>query len=321
MSRGRACRSWNWWRLRECAAIPGFVKFRGGLRAAAQYATAKRDCASLVSVGVHFPSRNYPLRDTEPTAAARRRIFRVYSWPPFRRSSSATSLWPAAAAIFRAVPPLNLVLALTSAPLASSSSTTSLWPADAAKCRGVVPFLSLALTSALLARSSSATPLWPLASRRHVQACDAVVVLGVDFSPVGQQQFHYVPAVLDRRKLQRRRAIVGLGIDVGFIGQQQFRHVLAATSRRHVQRRRACVLRGQNQIGIVFEQRLDPSQVAIPRRVVNLATEGKTAPNQSDQRDGGAPAKEGAHTHGYSEFPHKFTRTWRRAGCPPPKQT
>src|ERR1017187_1352783 len=197
MSRGRACRSWNWWRLRECAAIPGFVKFRGGLRAAAQYATAKRDWASLVSVGVHFPSRNYPLRDTEPTAAARRRIFRVYSWPPFRRSSSATSLWPAAAAIFRAVPPLYLVLALTSAllassssttslwpanaaacrgvmsllvlaltsaPLASSSSTTSLWPADAAKCRGVVPFLSLALTSALLARSSSATPLWPLAA-------------------------------------------------------------------------------------------------------------------------------------------------------------
>ena len=112
--------------------------------------------------------------------------------------------------------------------------------------------MSLALTSALLASSNSATSLWP----------DAAKCKGV------------MPHVV-------------LGIDLGLVGQQQFRHVLVALNRRHVQRRPAVVVLAENQIRIVFEQRLDLFQVAILGRVMNLAAEGETAPGQRDQHDGG----------------------------------
>jgi hypothetical protein len=52
-----------------------------------------------------------------------------------------------------------------------------------------------------------------------------------------------------------------------------------------VQRRRAVVVFAENKIRIVFEQRLDLSQVALPSRVMNLAAKGGAAPSQRNQRD------------------------------------
>ena len=150
--------------------------------------------------------------------------------------------------------------------------------------------------------------------RRLVQRRVAVVVPGIDLGLVGQQQFRHVLVAPDRRIVQRRRAVVVPGIDLGLVGQQQFRHVLVAIKRRHsakasspllslaltsallassnsatslwpssrrpVQRRPAVVVFAENQIRIVFEQRLDLFQVAIPGRVMNLAAEGEAAPSQ-----------------------------------------
>jgi hypothetical protein len=60
----------------------------------------------------------------------------AYSWPPYWRSSFATSLWPLATARRRGVEP-SASLALTSALLASNDSATALWPWPAARCKGV----------------------------------------------------------------------------------------------------------------------------------------------------------------------------------------
>jgi len=53
-----------------------------------------------------------------------------------------------------------------------------------------------------------------------------------------------------------------------------------------MQRSRAGIVFAENQFRIALEQNSDPSQVAIPRRVMNLAAEGEAAPGQHGQRDG-----------------------------------
>ena len=60
-----------------------------------------------------------------------------------------------------------------------------------------------------------------------------------------------------------------------------------------MQRRPAVVVFAENQIRIVFEQRLDLFQVAILGRVMNLAAEGEAAPSQRDQRDQMTAARPG----------------------------
>ncbi len=152
-----------------------------------------------------------------------------------------------------------------------------------------------------------------VAISRRVQRRHAGAVLGIDLGFVGQQQFRHVLVAANRREVQRRLALVVLGIDIGLVGQQQFRHVLVAIKRRKVQRRRAVFVFAENQIRIVFEQRLDLFQVANLGRVMNLAAEGEAAPSQGDQRhpsDGGAAGNwgmaESAQTrvrvHGYIDF-------------------
>jgi pimeloyl-ACP methyl ester carboxylesterase len=103
-------------------------------------------------------------------------------------------------------------------------------------------------------------------------------------------------------------------IDIGLVGQQQFRHVLVAGKRCHMQRRQAKAVFGENQIRIAFEQRLDLSQVAISRGVMNLAADRGIAPSERYQHNdnGGAAqsrgmaesTKEGVDTHGCApKFP------------------
>jgi len=77
-----------------------------------------------------------------------------------------------------------------------------------------------------------------------------------------------------------------------------------------VQRRPAVVVSAENEIRIVFDQGLDPSQIAILGGVMYLAAEGEATPSQRDQHDGGErynwrvaeSAKERARIHGYSDW-------------------
>ena len=56
----------------------------------------------------------------------------------------------------------------------------------------------------------------------------AFVVCGIDFGPVGQQQFRHFLMAPKRRGVQRCLTVVVPGIDFGSMAQQQFRHILTA---------------------------------------------------------------------------------------------
>ena len=98
-----------------------------------------------------------------------------------------------------------------------------------------------------------------------------LVRLGIHVGFIGQKQFRHVLVALNRRPVQRRIAMVLLSIYIGMLGQEQFGNVLVALNRRQVQRRIAVVVFTENQIRVLFEQRLDLCQVALASRVTNLA--------------------------------------------------
>src|ERR1017187_1763221 len=105
---------------------------------------------------------------------------------------------------------------------------------------------------------------------------------------MGQQQLRNVLAVLGCGKVQRSPAIVGLSVDISLGGQQKFRHILVALGCCHMQGGYAeLVVLVENQIRVVFEQRLDLCQIALLGRGMDLAAEGATAAKQRGQNDSG----------------------------------
>jgi hypothetical protein len=87
--------------------------------------------------------------------------------------------------------------------------------------------------------------------------------------------------------VQRRPTSVVLGIDNGFVGQQQFRHVFMVPCRRPVQRRPVVGVFAENQLRLLFEQRLNLRQISEFGRIMNFAAKGVAARNQYNQRDDG----------------------------------
>src|ERR1017187_3973302 len=129
---------------------------------------------------------------------------------------------------------------------------------------------------------------------------------------MGQQQLRNVLAVLGCGKVQRSPAIVGLSVDISLGGQQKFCQILVALGCCHMQGRYAeLVVLAENQIRVVFEQRLDLCQIALLGRGMDLAAEGAAPAKQRDQKDSGEQgnrgterqAEERTYTHDSSEVP------------------